>query len=52
MTEDEERIGHIFRGEMEIEPDGVPLLLPAGEAEQWKPQAEYWSAPEVAHVGG
>jgi len=43
MTEDETRIGHIFRGETEVVPDGEPMLLPPAEAERWKPDEEYWA---------
>jgi hypothetical protein len=43
MTEDEDRVGHIFQGETEVEADGVLLLLPADEAERWKPSEEYWA---------
>jgi hypothetical protein len=43
MAEDAERIGNIFPPEAEVTPIGEPLLLPAEEAEKWKPCPIPWT---------
>ena len=44
MAVDAERCGNMFQGGTEIMPIGEPLLLPAEEAEKWKPSATHWTA--------
>jgi hypothetical protein len=43
MANNEQQCGSIFMGEAEVEPDGVPLLLPAAEAAKWKPDDKHWT---------
>ena len=33
----------VFMGFYEVEPDGVPLLLPPEEAAKWKPDDSFWT---------
>jgi hypothetical protein len=51
MADDEEQCGPIFQGGNEVVCDGEPLLLPAAEAQRWKPDAEYW-ADHMAPAAG
>jgi hypothetical protein len=44
MAVDAERIGNVFQAGTEIMPIGEPLLLPAEEAEKWKPSPTHWTA--------
>jgi hypothetical protein len=43
MAEDENRCGNIFQSRTEVEPKGVPLLLPLEIAAQWKPDERPWT---------
>ena len=43
MASDEQGCGNIFRGETDVETDGVPLLLSAAEAARWKPDDRHWT---------
>ncbi len=43
MAVDTERCGNVFQGETEISPIGELLLLPADEAEKWKPSVMHWT---------
>jgi hypothetical protein len=57
MAADEEGCGHIFLGEVEIVPEGVPMLLSPEEAERWKPDKRHWTdhlspAPGLSKSGG
>ena len=44
MAVDADRNGNVFQGETEIKPIGEALLLPAEEAEKWKPPATHWTS--------
>ena len=44
MAQDRERTGCIFQAGTEVTPIGEPLLLPAQEAEKWKPSDIPWTA--------
>ncbi len=44
MAVDAERCGNVFQAETEITPIGELLLLPAEEAEKWKPSVTHWAA--------
>lgn len=43
MAEDADRNGNGFQGGMEVILIGEPLLLPAEEAEKWKPSPISWT---------
>ena len=49
------RWGYLFLGEMEVEPEGEPVLLPQEVAAQWGPGKKCWTdylAPAPAGTAG
>jgi hypothetical protein len=43
MADYEERVGHIFMGDVEVTADGEALLLPPEEEAPWKPDDGHWT---------